>query len=62
MAEYNYSGDIQDIDKDFNHDTAELKKQKLDIRRARFYLDTIVNQKNILEEKQLMNKQQHQQQ
>jgi len=51
MTEDDYPGNIEDVDKESDQDSAELKKKKSAVRAARIYLDTVVNQKNILAEK-----------
>ncbi len=44
------------VDKESSEDNSELKDKKSAVRAARHYLDTVVNQINILAEKNQLNK------
>lgn len=51
IAEQAYPGNMEDVDRESND--PELEEEKKAVRVARFHLNTMVNQINILAEKQI---------
>ncbi len=56
MTVDDYPGNIEDVNEESDKDNSELKDKKSAVRAARHYLNTVVNQMNILAEKNQLNK------